>query len=128
MNMTGEQEKKKLLPEGWREFRIMDCVEQISKQGNEMFKFILRDIETQQDDEVYAIAVQGKRWFLKQILTACGIAAGQDGIYEWDIPDVLDKVITGYVSHQEEEWINREGTTVKTTKHKITEVSVKTPF
>lgn len=127
-DMSGESERKKLLPEGWREFRIMDCVEQTSKAGNEMFKFIFRDIETQQDEDVYAVALKGKRWFLKQILAACKIEAAQDGIYEWDTNDVLDADVTGLVSHVEEEWINREGVTVKTKKHKITEISDKAPF
>jgi len=125
MDMSKESEKKKLLPEGWREFEILDCKEQVSKQGNDMFKFTFIDVETEQEEEVYAVATQGKRWFLKQVLIACGVAAGQDGIYEWDISNVLGKVVLGYVSHQEEEWINRENKTVKSMKSKITEVAEK---
>ncbi len=127
-DMSSESQKKKLLPEGWREFKIMDGEEQTSKAGNPMFKFIFRDIETQQDEEVYAVAVKGKRWFLKQILVACGIPETQEGVFDWDIDNLLDKDVVGLVSHSQEEWINREGNTVKTTKHKITEVSDKVPF
>ena len=127
-DMTGESEKKKLLPDGWREFKIMDGEEQTSKAGNPMFKFIFRDLETQQDEEVYAVAVKGKRWFLKQVLASCGIKEDKDGVFEWDIDDLLDKDVMGLVTHVEEEWINREGNTVKSTKHKITEVKDKLPF
>lgn len=122
MDMSGEKEKGKLLPEGWREFEILECSEETSKAGNEMFKFKIIDIELQQEEEIYAIATQGKRWFLKQILTACGVEAGQDGVYEWDIPDVLTKTIMGKVEHQQETWIDREGKSRTTPKHKIVEV------
>lgn len=122
MDMRGEKEKKNPLPEGWRDFEIISCEEAVSKQGNDMFKFIFADLETGQEEEIYAIATQGKRWFLKQILSACGVEAGQDGIYEWDIPEVLNKTIQGLVKHIEEEWINREGESIVTKKGKIVEV------
>ena len=128
MDMSDESERKKLLPEGWRDFKIVACEAQISKQGNEMFKFLFKDIETGQEEDVYAVAVKGKRWFLKQILAACGLAASQDGVYDWDIANLLDKDVSGFVSHIEEPWVNREGNTVKTKKHKITQVADKVPF
>jgi len=61
---------------------------------------------------------------LKQILTACGVEAGKDGVYEWDLKDVLDRVVTGRVKHEEEPWTNRDGRTVTTKKHKIENVSI----
>ena len=121
MDMSHEKDKKELLPEGWRAFEILECSEETSKAGNLMFKFKILDIETQQEEEIYAIATEGKRWFLKQILLACGIAE-KDGLFDWDIPDVLTKTIMGRVAHQNEEWINREGKTVNSLKHKIVEV------
>jgi len=127
-NMSGESQKKKLLPEGWRTFKIIDGEETTSKAGNPMFKFIFRDLDTQQDEEVYAIVVEGKRWFLKQILCACQIKESEDGVFEWGLDDVVDREIMGLVTHVEEEWINREGVTIKSTKHKIAEVNDKVPF
>ncbi len=120
--MKGEKEKKIALPEGWREFEILTCEEQVSKQGNEMFKFIFADCETGQEEEIFAVAVKGKRWFLKQLLTACGIVADKEGFYEWDIADVLNRTVFGRVQHIDEEWINREGETVVTKKGKIVEI------
>lgn len=121
-DMSTEKERKGLIPEGWRRFEIYGCEEQTSKAGNLMFKFSILDSELGQDEEIYAIAVKGKRWFLKSILTACGIEAGQDGIYEWDIPDILDKHFMGRVEHYPDTWINRENKEITTTKWKIAEV------
>ena len=112
-DMSNESKRKILLPEGFRKFEIRDCKEKISSKGNDMFIFTLKDIKTGQEDIVYATAVKGKRWFLKQILTACDVAAGQDGIYEWDIPDVLGKTIAGNIYHDDEEYINRDNKLIK---------------
>lgn len=122
MDFSDEPDKKKLLPEGWRRFQITQCIESISKAGNQMFQFKLKDIETEQVEEVFAIATQGKRWFLKSILKACDVKAGQDGIYEWDIENVLDKIIAGRVQHINESWINREGESIAAKKAKIVEI------
>ena len=127
-DMSGEKEKKQPLPAGWRRFEIAKCMEKISKSGNEMFLITMIDEETRQEEEVYAIRTPGKRWFLKQLLTACGVEAGKDGIYEWDIADILDKKVEGLVEHIEEEWINRDGNKIKTPKGKITQVRETTPF
>ena len=121
-DMSGESKKNAPLPEGWRRFKITACVEKTSKQGNEMFVFNFTDLETKQVEEVYAIATQGKRWFLKMILAACNIPASEDGVYDWDIIDILDQEVLGLVKHEQEEWINRDGKTVTSTKGKIIEV------
>ena len=121
MDMSRESNKV-LLPEGWRKFKILKCEESVSKKGNEMFIFDLQDALTKKVEQVYAIATQGKRWFLKSLLAACDVPASQDGVYDWDIEDVLNEDIMGKVEHIEEDWINREGKTVTSTKGKITEI------
>jgi len=123
MDMSKESKKKVLLPEGWRAFKIIGCEEKVSKQGNDMFVFTFLDLETMTQDEIYAIATQGKRWFLKSVLAACGVAAAQDGVYEWDMQDVMNKVISGYVEHEEEEWINRKGESIVSKKSKVTDIT-----
>jgi hypothetical protein len=121
-DMSGESAPKTLLPKGWRKFRITDGEEQLSKKGNPMFKFTFLDIDTQTSSDVYAITTQGKRWFLKQILSACHAPAGEDGVYDWDLPDVIGKVVRGRVDHEDNEWINREGKKQVTLQSKIVEV------
>ena len=122
-DMSSEQGKKQLLPEGQREFRIKACREEMSKAGNEMFVFTFQDILTGYSEEVYAIAEKGKRWFLKSILDACEIEAAKDGVYEWDIKDVINQTVLGIVIQFDDEWINRTGQTVKTKKHKIQDIT-----
>jgi len=123
-DMSGEKEmkRKKLLPTGWRDAEIISCREATSKGGNEMFVFEFKDILTEYTEDVYAISEKGKRWFLKQILTACGISAGQDGIYSWDIPDVIKKQIRVLIEHEPNTYINRVGEEIHTVQHKITEI------
>ncbi len=124
MNMSQEKapKRKKLLPEGWHDFTITNCREETSKKGNLMFVFTMRHDATGYEDDVYAVATEGKRWFLKMILAACDCASSADGTYEWDIPDVLNKRVHGLVEHEDNEYINREGETVKGKQHRITEV------
>ena len=123
MDMNKEREFGVMLPEGWRKFEIIDIKEDTSSKGNEMFVITVMDVELQQiPDDIYAIATPKKRWFLKQILTACGVAAGSDGNYNWDIDDIMGKFILGKVDHVDNEFVNREGETVKNKKTKINQV------
>lgn len=123
-DMSGEQAptRKKLLPEGEREFIIKSCEPSLSKSGNDMFIIELEDVETKYIDKIYPLAVPKKRWFLKTILAACNIPASENGVYDWEIKDILEKHIIGVVEHEDNEWINRQGETVITKQHKIVEV------
>ncbi len=124
-DMSQENESGKvLLPEGWRDFEIVNCVETVSKQGNDMFKFTFVDKETTEDVEVYAISTPKKRWFLKQILSACKVMASEDGIYEWDIPDVLGKTVSGLVVHEPNDWTDKYGKLHKDKQSKITQIGL----
>lgn len=124
MNMSEEKKPtiKILLPKGWRKFRIKTVKETKSKAGNTMFVIEAEDHETGYIDTWYAIAEKGKRWFLKSILSACGCEAAQDGVYNWDIPDILGKDVLGFITHEESEWINREGEKVKQTQHRVSDI------
>lgn len=124
MDMKGEKapKRKKLLPEGWRKFSILDCKESTSKGGNQMFVFTIQDCDTGYEEDIYAVATQGKRWFLKTILSAVGCQAGEDGVYDWEIGQVINKEFMGLVEHEDNEYVNREGETIKGKQHRITEV------
>lgn len=121
MNMSEEKEpsSRKLLPEGKREFQIIAVQERKSKQGNMMFVVTLSDKETKYATDVFLVAEPKKRWALKQMLTACGCEAGQDGVYNWDIKDILNKHISAEVVHEPNDYINRNGDEVKGFQHKI---------
>jgi len=117
MNMNEEKEPKLkiLLPKGWQKFIIKKCYESKSKAGNVMFIFDVLHVKSNSllIDEIYAVATPGKRWFLKSILSVCGISASEDGNYSWDIPDVIDKEFMGFVEHEDNQYYNREGTLVQ---------------
>lgn len=123
-DMSDESERHEFekLPDGWREFTILDCNESTSKSGNEMFIFVFEDKETGQKGDVYAISTQGKRWFLKQILGACEVEASADGVYDWDIEDVIGKEVQGLIKNATEEWIDREGEKQSALKPKVVQV------
>ena len=122
MNDEKRPNVKKLLPEGWRLFEIVGAVESTSKSGNQMFIITAKDVETGYEDTWYAVAEPKKRWFLKTILAACGCAASEDGVYDWELSDILNKSISGLVEHEDNEWINRDGETVTNKQHKVVEV------
>lgn len=120
-NMNDEKptQRKKLLPMGWRIFKFKGGKETTSKSGNSMFVMDIEDNETGYVDVIYLVRTPGKRWVLKCVLDAFGIKRKSDGTYDYDIPDLLNKDICGLVEHEPNEFINRQGETVKTTQHKI---------
>lgn len=110
---------KILLEKGWRTFKVNSCEAKLSKSGNEMFVVNITDKDTSYAENIYLVATEGKRWLLKEFLTACGIIADAEGKYNWDIKDILEKEISGFVDHEPNEYINRNGDTIKTTIHRI---------
>ena len=126
MNMNSEKRPnvKRLLDEGWRTFRINSGEAKVSKSGNDMFVVNITDIKTGYSEDIYLVATEGKRWLLKEILVACGIPKDTEGNYTWDIPDIINKEIVGLVEHEPNEYINRNGDTVKTTVHRINKFDI----
>jgi len=123
-NMSDEKKpnRKKLLPEGWRIFSIVNGKEATSKSGNAMIIFTIQDGLTGYQEDIYAVAEPKKRWFLKSILAAVGCEASQDGVYDWEFAQVINKEFEGLVEHEPNDFINREGETIKTTQHRIVDV------
>lgn len=114
--------RRQLLPEGWRQFTIQDMKESKSKSGNDMFVFTIRDRDTGYEEDIYALNVDGKKWFLGAILKACGITPNADGVMAYGPSDVIGKEVYGLVVHEPNEYINRKGETINTTQHRIVEI------
>ncbi len=115
MDMNGEDKVMFEMPDGWHDFEIVQLEEQTSKQGNQMF---LAKVASADDPtigaDVYLVAEKGKRWFLKQLLKACGCSAGEDGVYDFSEEDIEGHTVQGRVEHtQEDDWIDRQGKTQK---------------
>lgn len=121
MNMDKESQPDANLPEGWREFKCMDMVPEVSKKGNDMFACQFLDVKSGKSKKVWLVSTEGKRWMLKQLLEACGIKRSEDGVFHWDFPDVIGKSVLGYVQVEDETYINRSGESVTSPKSKIVE-------
>lgn len=110
MDMKGEKRpiRNDVFTEGMGiRLKIIHCEEGISKKGNEQFIFEFQEMSTGKVKTVFAISLPGKRWKLKSILNACDVSAAQDGVYKWEIKDVLGKIILADVQNNEEEYTNR---------------------
>lgn len=120
-NMNQEQapKRKTILDQGWRVFNFKQGKEMTSKAGNSMFMMIIKDKLTDYTEDIYLVRTPGKRWTLKCVLDSFDIKRESDGTYIYDLEDLLNKDILGLVVHEPNEYINREGVTVKTTQHKI---------
>jgi len=114
-DMNGEDRITFEIPDGWHDFEIVKLEEQTSSKGNQMFvaKVVSADDATIGTD-VYLVAEKGKRWFLKQLLAACGCEPDGKGHFVWDIPEIEGKTVQGRIEHkQEDDWIDRKGETRK---------------
>jgi len=120
-DMKEEKRPAMLLPEGARLVRITEMIFGKSKKDLDMFTTTIEDVKTHKSMQVWLVAEPKKRWMLKSLLTACELPAGEDGVYSWDVKDVIGKSVIAMIEHVEEPWINREGEEVKTMKAKVTE-------
>lgn len=129
-DMSGERKPagKKLLPEGWRRFIVVNAKEDTSSKGNNMIVATLQDEATGQSEECYMITPKGKRWYLKGFLAACGVPIADGEIYSFEFSDLVGKIIGGLVEHFQEDWIDREGNKRESTKHKIADFREETQF
>jgi hypothetical protein len=126
MDMSEETEVRgnEVFSEGWYDWEIVNMEEQTSKQGNQMFKISVALADNPNKGLViYAVAEPKKRWFLKNLLNAVGCEGGQDGIYDWDIEDVIGYTVSGRIENSIELWKDRNGKERKSTKSKIVEFS-----
>jgi len=119
---------KKLLPEGWRRFVVLSAKEDTSSKGNKMIVATLQDEITGQSEDCYMITPQGKRWYLKAFLAACGVPVADGEVYSFEFVDLVGKIVGGLVEHFQDDWIDRENKPRTTTKHKIADFREEAQF
>jgi hypothetical protein len=121
MDMSKESERLTMkLDEGWYPFEVISMKEEKSKSGNMMFEItIVLSNDPTTGCTVFAVAEEGKRWFLKQLLSACGVSPKENGVYDFDTDEIVGKTVNGYVTNQTETWINRNGEEQTTMKSKV---------
>ena len=119
--MKDERRPPSILQEGARLVRVTEMIFGTSKNGNEMYTTTIEDTKTHKSMQVWLVATPKKRWMLKSLLTACELPAGEDGVYDWSVKDVIGKSVIAMIEHVTEPWTNREGVEVMQTKAKVTE-------
>jgi len=112
---------KKVLSEGWLNMTIESCEPSVSKAGNQMMIVELYNKEASYSEKIYLVTEQGKRWMLKKLLTACGIEAGKDGVYNWNTEDIVGKEIQALNEPEDNTWINRDGNEITTKQNRFTD-------
>jgi hypothetical protein len=115
--------QKILLPEGKRTFTFRKVRYETSKKGNPMFVFGIKDDDTGYEESIYAVDVEGKRGTLKMVLAACGVKEDENGIFNWDNPDVIGKQVIGDVIHEPNDWTDRQGKLHQDKQHKIVDIT-----
>ena len=94
--------------------------EKKSKSGNMMFEItVALDTDPSVGCICYAVAEEGKRWFLKQLLQACDIQKDENGLYNFDTDYLIGKIVSGKVRNETETFINRDRQEETKTKAKI---------
>jgi hypothetical protein len=120
-DMKDEKKPSGIIPEGHRLVRVLEMMPDVSKSGNNMFVTVIEDVKTKTNMTVWLVSEPKKRWLLKSLLNAAEVPAGQDGVYDWSITDVLGKAVIAVIEHYQEPWVNREGVEVSLNKAKVTE-------
>ena len=121
MDMSNEKEMvdHSLFPEGWRFLRVKNVVESKSKAGNNQLVWTVEDTEEKTQDIIYTVSEQGKRWALKNMLFACGVKIEDGEKYIFELEDLENKIIMGLNKHVPNEFINRQGETIKGKQNKF---------
>lgn len=123
-NVSMKDEKERVeLKDGLHNGEIAEVKfigEEDSKSGNPYF---LWSIETSEGTlPVRTTLIKGKRWLLKQMLSACGIEANDDDPekkYAFSESDVLGKPICIVVKNKESSFTGKNGDPVTVTKSEV---------
>jgi hypothetical protein len=114
INYDAEKSPKRILPQGWRKFVVLSGSEGTSKAGKPKVILTIKDVEAEYVEEVHLSTQPGTAWVWGHLVKACGI--GKEQAPTWEI--ICNKEIMGLIEHEPNEYIDREGNTVKTMQHR----------
>ena len=114
VSMAGEQDKPPTLADGWYEFRIASVKYVSEEESKSHNAYFLWDMECEEGHiPMRTTLLKGKRWLLKQVLSACAIEAKADDPekkYAFGPEDVEGKSVLGkIVNKQREPYTNDKG-------------------
>ena len=113
--------RKVVLTPGWHTFEVVGIEEKTSKAGNPMFVAELAEDKTMHTINVFMVATEGKAWMLKQFLTAVNAPVDEEGVFTWDVANVMGKRLEGFVENEPNDWIDRDGKTQTSHQSKVME-------
>ena len=125
--MKGEGGERKLWDEGKYVLTIQDVrlvSKDESKSGNAYFLWTLTN-EDNDKIEMITTTLEGKRWLLKQTLSACGIEASPndpDEKYKFNPTMVVGKIVKVSIKNKENKFTGNDGTERTFTKSEIQRV------
>lgn len=126
IGMQGEKDGKKLFTEGEQLAEILEVkhiTQEESKSGNPYFWWKL--LTKEGEIEVRTTLLKGKRWLLKQMLSACGIEAKSDDPeqkYSFEEKDVVGKTIVITITNKDNTFTGRTGNLVTFKKSEVTRI------
>lgn len=127
VGMEGESDDggRALIPEG-DQILIIKSVELVTaeqaRKGNAYFWWTLESKEERIEIKIVTTLIKGKRWLLKQLLSACGIEAKEDDPdkkYNFAEEDVIDKSVVATIKHIPNEFTGRDGKLIKYPKAEV---------
>jgi len=129
VEMEGEKDsggKRELVPEGEQILIIRSVTlvtEEESGSGKPYFKWELESKIGFIPIDTITTLIKGKRWLLKQLLSACGIKAKEDDPdkkYDFTEENVLKKEVMAFIKHNNENsFIGKEGNKITIPKAEV---------
>lgn len=114
------------LPDGEYQAEITDVKlisKEESKSGNPYFKWFFQTPDGPM--EAITTLLKGKRWLLKQTLSACGIEAADgdaDEKYTFSLKDVVGKTVVIKIQNKPNSFTGQDGSTITNTKSEVKQV------
>jgi hypothetical protein len=127
VSMEGEKDSTRTtLPDGdhtvaIKEVKLVSAEE--SKSGNPYFLWTLATDEG--DLDVVTTLIKGKRWLLKQMLSACGIEAKEkdpEQKYSFEPDDVINKTVVIQIKNVTNTFTGRDGNEITFDKSEVKRV------
>lgn len=123
VSMKDEKDGTKLFSEGKQNAKItgIEFVEK-SNNGNPYFKWELTMENGEGKLPVITTLLKGKRWLLKQMLSACNIEAKSDDPdkkYSFEEKDVLTKIVTINIKNKKSSFTGRDGNLINIEKSEV---------
>lgn len=126
VSMQGESDRQPIYKEGPHEAEVLTVslvTAEQAKSGNPYFKWNLRMAEG--DIQTITTLMRGKRWLLKQMLSACGVNAKENDPtkkYSFEEKDVVGQKVIIHIVNRPNTFTGRNGNQITIEKSEVNRV------